>query len=146
MNENLVERFRAQGRNPYVGRQEVQFCALLQQLNTGIREYFADAAKTVSKSAWISRPEVPTSAAQGRNSYVGRQEVQFFAMPQQLNDSIREYFADAAKTVSKSAWTSRPEVPTSAEVLDEEGGNSSSTSDIIEIVPRVLCECCKDCV
>ncbi|KAI7534544.1 P-loop containing nucleoside triphosphate hydrolase protein, partial [Hortaea werneckii] len=77
--------------------------------------------------------------AQGRNSYVGRQEIQFFAMPQQLNTGIREYFADAAKTVSKSAWTSRPEVPTSAEILDEEGGNSSSTSDIIEIVPNKRC-------
>ncbi|RMX99897.1 hypothetical protein D0868_09301 [Hortaea werneckii] len=77
--------------------------------------------------------------AQGCNSNVGRQVVQFFAMPQQLDTGIREYFADAAKTVSKSAWTSRPEVPTSAEVLDEEGGNSSSTSDIIEIVPNKRC-------
>lgn len=67
--------------------------------------------------------------AEGRTSHVGRQQ------SQQLNSRIREYFADAPKTVPNSAWTSRPEIPTSAEVLDEEGGNSSN-SDIIEIVPN----------
>lgn len=42
----------------------------------------------------------------------------------------------AAKTSSDSVWTRRPEIPTSAEMLDEEPGNSSSTSDIIEMVPN----------
>ncbi|KAI7471869.1 P-loop containing nucleoside triphosphate hydrolase protein [Hortaea werneckii] len=71
-----------------------------------------------------------------RNSHVGGQEVLFSALPQQLNLRIREYFMDAAKTKSDSAWTTRPEIPTSAEVLDEESGNSPSNSDIIEIVPN----------
>ncbi|RMY70084.1 hypothetical protein D0863_06021 [Hortaea werneckii] len=69
-------------------------------------------------------------------SHSGGQEVLISAFPQQLNPRIREYFMDAAKTTSDSVWTRRPEIPTSAEMLDEEPGNSSSTSDIIEMVPN----------
>lgn len=74
--------------------------------------------------------------AEGRKSQFGRQEGQFCDMPQRLNTRIREYFTDSAKTLSKSAWASRPEVPTSAEVLDEEESDSSKNSEIIEIVPN----------
>ncbi|KAI7710025.1 hypothetical protein KC353_g9964 [Hortaea werneckii] len=92
-----------------------------QRLNSHIREYFTDAAKTVSKSAWASRPEITTSAETGGNS--------------STSDII-----EIVPNKRHGAWESKEAylgAPTSAEVLDVEGrGSSPSTSDIIEIVPN----------
>ncbi|RMZ33255.1 hypothetical protein D0859_02627 [Hortaea werneckii] len=92
--------------------------------------------RSVLLEAIMNESLVERFRAGTRDSHFGGQEVLFSALPQQLNLRIREYFMDAAKTTSDSAGTTRPEIPTSAEVLDEESGNTSSTSDIIEIVPN----------
>jgi helicase required for RNAi-mediated heterochromatin assembly 1 len=57
-------------------------------------------------------------------------QAQVCLIPQQLNTKVREYFEDAKKPVDGGAWLSRPEIPTSAEVLDIETGGSQSSSEV----------------
>ena len=51
-------------------------------------------------------------------------------LPQQLNVKVREYFTDSKKPVDGGAWLDRPEIPTSAEVLDIEKGGSTSSGEV----------------
>lgn len=62
-------------------------------------------------------------------------EARVWIQPQKLNHKVREYFEDAKKHIEGGHWLDRPEVPTSSEVLDQDTGSSSS-SDIVEIVPN----------
>lgn len=74
----------------------------------------------------------------GRSSKAFRPEnnaTDLWILPPQLNLKIRQYFEDSKKPVDGRSWLERPEVPTSAEVLDTDT-NSSSSSDIVEIVPN----------
>lgn len=57
-----------------------------------------------------------------------RQQIQLMVQPQRLNTKIREYFVDATKPTDGGAWLDRPEVPTSAEVLDTDGGSSDEVA------------------
>ena len=57
-------------------------------------------------------------------------QAQVWLVPQQLNTKVREYFEEAKKPVDGGAWLSRPEIPTSAEVLDVETGGSHSSSEV----------------
>jgi hypothetical protein len=64
-----------------------------------------------------------------------RETADLWIQPAQLNPNVRQYFQDAQKPVDGGSWLSRPEVPSSAEVLDIDV-NSSTSSDIVEIVPN----------
>lgn len=61
-----------------------------------------------------------------------RQRAEVWRLPQRLNLKVREYYEKAP--VPASDWTARPEVPTSAEVLDTDG--QSEDSEVVEIVPN----------
>ncbi|KAK5720360.1 hypothetical protein LTR17_015077 [Elasticomyces elasticus] len=58
-----------------------------------------------------------------------------WVVPPQLNRKIREYYDESKKTVDGGPWLDRPEVPTSAEILDTDI-ISSNSSDIVELVPN----------
>jgi helicase required for RNAi-mediated heterochromatin assembly 1 len=62
MNEDLAERFgrSRRGLRPLTGQAQVWL--IPQQLNTKVREYFENAKKPVDGGAWLSCPEIPTSA------------------------------------------------------------------------------------
>lgn len=62
MNENILERWGRSKKPLQEVKQEVQLWVQPQQLNTKIRQYFTDAAKSVDGGAWLDRPETPTSA------------------------------------------------------------------------------------
>ena len=57
-------------------------------------------------------------------------QVEVWLLPPQLNLKVREYFEQAQKPVDGGAWLDRPEIPTSAEVLDVETGGSHSSSEV----------------
>ena len=64
----------------------------------------------------------------GERSPTGHAEVML--VPPQLNRKVREYFDEAQKPVDGGPWLSRPEIPTSAEVLDIDTGGSHSSSEV----------------
>lgn len=51
-------------------------------------------------------------------------------LPQKLNMKVREYFEDSKKPAEGGSWLLRPEIPTSAEVLDIETGGSHTSSEV----------------
>ena len=63
------------------------------------------------------------------------EQAQVWILPQKLNLKVRQYFEDANKPVDGGHWLSRPEIPTSAEVLDKDTGGSTSSSEV-ELVPN----------
>lgn len=58
------------------------------------------------------------------------QRVEVWLQPAKLNSRIRDYFAGEAADGRK--WLSRPEIPSSDELMDTDT-NSSASSDIVEI-------------
>ncbi|GAB7362881.1 hypothetical protein MBLNU230_g3183t1 [Neophaeotheca triangularis] len=60
------------------------------------------------------------------------QRADVWLLPQRLNLAVREYYEKAPPP--SNGWTARPEVPTSAEVLDTDG--DSADSEVVEIVPN----------
>ena len=64
-----------------------------------------------------------------------RKQAQVWILPQQLNPKIRQYFEEANRPVDGGYWLNRPEIPTSAEVLDKDTGGSTSSSEV-ELVPN----------
>lgn len=64
-----------------------------------------------------------------------RQKADIWVLPQKLNLKVREYYEIARKPADAGPWIDRPELPTSAEILDHDGEGSSS-SEIVEIVPN----------
>jgi hypothetical protein len=66
---------------------------------------------------------------------VNRTHVELRMLPQKLNNKVSKYFEPSKNPVDARPWLDRQESPTSAEVLDIEGDNSSN-SDIVEIVPN----------
>jgi helicase required for RNAi-mediated heterochromatin assembly 1 len=69
----------------------------------------------------------------GGKGHTTRAEV--LILPQKLNNKVRQYYEPVEKPLAAGPWLNRPEIPTSAEILDIENVNSSS-SDIVEIVPN----------
>ncbi|KAF7193807.1 Helicase required for RNAi-mediated heterochromatin assembly 1 [Pseudocercospora fuligena] len=72
----------------------------------------------------------------GRSRQAVRHEgdtAKVWLLPPKLNPKVREYFEPAE--VEGGAWLSKPEIPTSAEVLDLDTVSSSS-SDVIELEPN----------
>lgn len=60
--------------------------------------------------------------------------VDVLVLPQALNPRVREYFDPPKAAVQGGAWLQRPEVPSSAEVLDQDGldtTGSSASSDVV---------------
>lgn len=57
-------------------------------------------------------------------------------LPPQLNLKVRQYFEDSKKPVDGGLWLDRPEIPTSAEVLDKETGGSHTSSEV-ELKPNL---------
>lgn len=72
----------------------------------------------------------------GRSRNVDRRGVavaKVWILPPRLNLKVREYF-DAAPTEG-GAWLSKPEIPTTAEILDLDT-DSAASSDVIELEPN----------
>ena len=55
---------------------------------------------------------------------------------EKLNLKVQEYYQPAQKPLSAGPWLDRPELPTSAEVLDIDG--DSESSDVVEIAPNKI--------
>lgn len=55
-------------------------------------------------------------------------------MRETLNLKVQEYYHPAQRPLSAGPWLDRPELPTSAEVLDIDG--DSESSDAVEIAPN----------
>jgi hypothetical protein len=70
---------------------------------------------------------------QGRS--VNRTHVELRILPQKLNNKVSKYFEPLKKPSDAGPWLDRHESPTSSEILDIEGDNSSN-SDIVAIVPN----------
>jgi hypothetical protein len=66
---------------------------------------------------------------------VNRTHVELRILPQKLNNKVSKYFEPIKKPSDAGPWLDRHESPTSSEILDIEGGNTSN-SDIVEIVPN----------
>ena len=64
-----------------------------------------------------------------------KQKVDIWVLPQKPNLKVREYYQNTRKPANAGPWVDRPEVPTAAELLDQDGEGSSS-SEIVEIVPN----------
>ena len=67
------------------------------------------------------------------------EQVEVWIQPQQLNEGIRRYFEEPASPVIAGDWTNRAEIPTTAEILDEDTSSSSgsaNTSSEVVIVPN----------
>ena len=66
-------------------------------------------------------------------------QVQVLILPPRLNEKIREYFEQPGMPITVGHWASRPEIPTSQEVLDEDSsstdGSTAGSSDVM-IVPN----------
>ena len=62
-------------------------------------------------------------------------QAEVWILPQRLNEKVREYFEPPKKPVQGGHWLNRPEIPTSAEVLDKDTGGSTSSSEV-ELVPN----------
>lgn len=56
-------------------------------------------------------------------------------LPQKLNNKVRQYYEPVKKPSDAGPWLSRPEMPTSDEVMDIDTDNASNP-DIVEIVPN----------
>ena len=61
------------------------------------------------------------------------QRVEVWIQPAKLNPRIREYYE--GEVADGGSWLSRPEIPTTEELLDTDT-NSSASSDIVEIAPN----------
>lgn len=71
-----------------------------------------------------------------RNAFkTPRDQAQVWIIPQQLNEKVRQYFDPPKKPVAGGHWLKRPEIPSSAEVLDKDTGGSTSSSEV-ELVPN----------
>lgn len=73
-----------------------------------------------------------------RNKHAHRNnkaQVDTWLLPQKLNNRVRQYYEPAKKLLQAEPWLSRPEVPTSDEMMDLDTDNSSNP-DIVEIVPN----------
>jgi hypothetical protein len=66
---------------------------------------------------------------------VSRTQVELRILPQKLNTKVSKYFEPSKKPSEAGPWLDRHELPTSSEILDIEGDNTSG-SDIVEIVPN----------
>lgn len=64
-----------------------------------------------------------------------KQTAEVWLLPPKLNASVREYYQSTKKPADAGPWLDRPELPTTAEILDDDG-DGSSTSDVVEIVPN----------
>jgi helicase required for RNAi-mediated heterochromatin assembly 1 len=53
---------------------------------------------------------------------------------EKLNVKVQEYYHPAQKPLGAGLWLDRPELPTSAEVMDMD--DDSATSDVVEIAPN----------
>jgi helicase required for RNAi-mediated heterochromatin assembly 1 len=73
--------------------------------------------------------------SRNRRADAGRKE-HSSPMREKLNWKVQEYFQPAQKPLSAGPWLHRPELPTSAEVLDIDG--DSATSDVVEIAPNEI--------
>ena len=62
-------------------------------------------------------------------------QAQVWIKPQQLNEKVRQYFDPPTKPVAGGHWLKRPEIPSSAEVLDKDTGGSTSSSEV-ELLPN----------
>lgn len=69
------------------------------------------------------------------NSSGDKQKADIWVLPQKLNPRVREYYQATRKPADSGPWVDRPELPTSAEILDLDGEGSTS-SEIVEIVPN----------
>lgn len=66
-------------------------------------------------------------------------QAQVWILPQRLNERIRQYFEEPAGPIAAGEWASRPEIPTSSEILDEDtssAAGSTGTSTDVVIVPN----------
>jgi len=61
-------------------------------------------------------------------------QAQLWLQGPQLNLQVRQYFATSNQAAAGPEWTQRPELPTSAEILDTDSGSASS--EVVEIVPN----------
>lgn len=55
---------------------------------------------------------------------------------EKLNIKVQEYYQPVQNPLSAGPWLDRPELPTSAEVMDMDG--DSEGSDIVEIAPNQI--------
>lgn len=55
---------------------------------------------------------------------------------EKLNPRVREYYYPAQKPLGAGPWLDRPELPTSAEVMDTD--DASVSSDVVEIAPNKI--------
>lgn len=69
------------------------------------------------------------------NSRWSPEKVDIWVLPPKLNRLVSEYYQEPRKPLDAGPWLDRPELPTSDEVMDRDGGNASS-SDIVDIVPN----------
>ena len=53
---------------------------------------------------------------------------------EKLNPKVQEYYQPAQKPLGAGPYLDRPEIPTSAEVMDMD--DDSATSDVVEIAPN----------
>lgn len=70
-----------------------------------------------------------------RGNRDNKETADVWLLPPKLNASVREYYQPTRKPADAGSWLDRPELPTTAEILDDDG-DSSSASDVVEIVPN----------
>ncbi|KAK3719925.1 hypothetical protein LTR37_004048 [Vermiconidia calcicola] len=66
-----------------------------------------------------------------------QEQAEVWILPQQLNANVRQYFEDSGKPVEGGSWLRRPEIPSSAEILDIEAEGSTSSGDVEVQVNRL---------
>ena len=66
----------------------------------------------------------------------GGDTVQVWVQPQKLNNLVSEYYQAGRKPDEAGPWLDKLELPSSNEILDIEGSQGSSSSQIVDLVPN----------
>lgn len=57
-------------------------------------------------------------------------QVLIWVAPPKLNDKVRQYYEEADQPVEGGSWLDRPEIPTSAEILDLETADTTASGEV----------------